>query len=111
MKTPPLTITEAAATRIKFLLEQRQKPSLGIRIGIKQGGCSGLSYEIEYADEQGKYDEVIEDRGVKIFIEPKAIMYLLGSVMDYRDEKIKSGFIFTNPNEKGQCGCGASFHV
>ncbi len=107
----PIAITEAAAERIKALLAKRDKPSIGIKVGVKQGGCSGLSYYVEYADEQGKYDEVIEDKGVKVLIEPKAIIYLLGTTMDYVDEKIKSGFVFTNPNEKGSCGCGESFHV
>lgn len=107
----PIAITEAAAERIKVLLSKRDKPSIGIKVGVKQGGCSGLSYYVEYADEQGKYDEVIEDKGVKVLIEPKAIIYLLGTTMDYVDEKIKSGFVFTNPNEKGSCGCGESFHV
>jgi iron-sulfur cluster assembly protein len=109
--TAPITITEAAAERIKFLLAKRDKPSIGIKVGVKQGGCSGLSYVIEYADEQGKYDEVIEDKGVRVLIEPKAIIYLLGTTMDYVDQKIKSGFTFTNPNEKGNCGCGESFHI
>lgn len=107
----PIVITEAAAERIKVLLSKRDKPSIGIKVGVKQGGCSGLSYYVEYADEQGKYDEVIEDKGVKVLVEPKAIIYLLGTTMDYVDEKIKSGFVFTNPNEKGSCGCGESFHV
>ncbi len=107
----PIEITDAAAERIKFLLAKRNKPSIGIKIGVKQGGCSGLSYLIEYADEQSKYDEVIEDKGVKVLIEPKAIIYLLGTTMDYIEKEIKSGFIFTNPNEKGKCGCGESFHI
>jgi iron-sulfur cluster assembly protein len=107
----PIAITEAAAERIKILLSKRDKPSIGIKVGVKQGGCSGLSYYVEYADEQGKYDEVIEDKGVRVLIEPKAIIYLLGTTMDYVDQKIKSGFVFINPNEKGSCGCGESFHV
>ena len=106
-----ITITDKAAERIKFLLSKRDKPSLGIRVGVKKGGCSGLEYIIEYADEQNKYDEVVEDKGVKVIIDPKAIIYLIGSEMDFVQEKIKSGFKFHNPNEKGSCGCGESFHV
>lgn len=106
-----INITDTAAGRIKILLEDRGKPSVGIRVDIKQGGCSGLAYHIEYADAQDKYDEIIEDKGVKILISPKAIMYLLGTTMDYVDEKIKSGFVFINPNEKARCGCGESFNV
>lgn len=106
-----ITITDNAAERIKHLLQKRDKESIGIRVGVKQGGCSGLSYYVEYADSQEKYDEVIEDKGVKVLIEPKAIIYLVGTTMDFIDEKIKSGFVFVNPNEKGQCGCGESFHI
>lgn len=106
-----LQITDLASKKIQELLSSRGKPSAGIRVGVKQGGCSGLSYYLEYADDVDKYDEVVEDKGVKIIIEPKAVMYLLGTTMDYTDTKIKSGFVFTNPNEKGKCGCGESFHV
>ncbi len=106
-----VSITDAAADRIKLLLKQRGKDSFGIRVGVKQGGCSGLAYYVEYADGQNKYEELIEDKGVKILIEPKAVIYLLGTVMDYIDEKIQSGFVFINPNEKAKCGCGKSFNV
>lgn len=106
-----ITITDAAAGRIKALLAQRGKPSEGIKVGVRSRGCSGLSYTIEYADEVSKWDEVIEDKGVRVLIDPKAVMFLLGSQMDFMDEKLKSGFTFTNPNEKGRCGCGESFNV
>ena len=106
-----LTITDAAAERIKALLSERGKPSEGIKVGVRSRGCSGLSYTIEYADEVTKWDEVVEDKGVKVLIDPKAVMFLLGSEMDFVDENLKSGFTFTNPNEKGRCGCGESFHV
>jgi len=106
-----IDITDLAVLKIKELLEQRDTPAMGIRVGVKQGGCSGLSYYIEYADEKDTYDEVIESGGVKVFIQPKAVMYLLGTQMDYMDTEIKSGFVFKNPNEKGKCGCGESFHV
>ena len=107
----PITITDNAAARVQALLSARGKPSAGIRVGVKKGGCSGLSYVIEYADDLQKFDEVVEDKGIKVIIDPKAIMYLIGTEMDYVEEKLKSGFIFRNPNEKGRCGCGESFHV
>lgn len=111
MKKAVIQITDNAASRVKLLLEKRQKPAVGIRVGVKSGGCSGLSYTFEYADEQKNTDEAVQDKGVTIFIEPKAVMYLLGTTLDFVDEKVKSGFIFINPNEKGRCGCGESFHV
>jgi iron-sulfur cluster assembly protein len=106
-----LTVTEAAAQRIQALLDQRGKPAVGVRVGVRARGCSGLSYTLEYADEQGKYDEVVEDKGVRVLVDPKAILFILGTEMDYVEEKLQSGFVFRNPNEKGRCGCGESFHV
>lgn len=106
-----LSLTDVAVEHIKKLLNSRSKTSFGIRVGVKSGGCSGNSYYIEYADNKNQFDEVIEYQGVKILIDPKALMYLLGSEMDYSETDFKSGFIFTNPNEKGQCGCGKSFNV
>lgn len=106
-----LTITDAAAERIKFLLAKREKVAYAIKVGVKQGGCSGLSYVVEYAEEKGPYDEVIEEKGVRVLVDPKAVIYLLGTQMDFVDHKIKSGFVFINPNEKGTCGCGESFRV
>lgn len=120
MSLPPaLTLTDAAASRIEHLLSKRDKTSAGVRVGVRSGGCSGLSYMVEYADDVGEFDEVVSyPKGVeegkesfKVLIDPKAIMYLLGSEMDYVEEKFKSGFVFTNPNEKGKCGCGESFNV
>lgn len=106
-----LMVTEAAAKRIQALLAQRGKPAVGVRIGVRARGCSGLSYTLEYADEAGRYDEVVEDKGVKVLVDPKAILFILGTEMDYVEEKLQSGFVFRNPNEKGRCGCGESFHV
>ncbi len=106
-----LSLTDEAAKQVKLLLAKRGKPSVGIRIGVKSGGCSGLKYFVEYADEQGKYDEIVREKEVTILIDPKAVMYLIGCQMDYISEQFKSGFIFSNPNEKGKCGCGSSFNV
>jgi len=106
-----LSVTESAAERIRALLAKRGKPSLGIRVGVRSRGCSGLTYTLEYADEKGKFDEVVEANGVTILIDPKASMFVFGTEMDYADDKIQSGFVFRNPNEKGRCGCGESFHV
>lgn len=106
-----MMITDAAAERVRALLDRRGKPSAGIRIGVRTKGCSGLSYTLEYADERQKFDEVVEDKGVTILIDPKASMFIIGTEMDYVDGKLESGFVFKNPNEKGRCGCGESFHV
>jgi iron-sulfur cluster assembly protein len=106
-----MKVTDAAAGRIKALLAKRGKPSLGIRVGVRSRGCSGLTYTLEYADEKGKFDEIVVDKGVTILIDPKATMFILGTEMDFVDDKLQSGFTFTNPNEKGRCGCGESFHV
>src|SRR5499427_6060585 len=110
-KKQVLLVTDAAAARIQTLLAKRGRPSAGVRIGVRARGCSGLSYTLEYADEKGKFDEVVEDKGVTILVDPKAIMFILGTEMDYVEEKLQSGFTFRNPNEKGRCGCGESFHV
>lgn len=107
----PITVTQNAENRIRVLLEQRGKPSAGIRIGIKTKGCSGLSYTLDYADEITPFDEVVKIKDLIILIDPKAIMFLIGTEMDFVEEKMQSGFTFTNPNEKGRCGCGKSFHV
>jgi len=106
-----MTVTLAAVERIKSLIENRGKPTVGIRIGVRSKGCSGLSYTLEYADSHQPMDEVVETEGVKILIDPKASLFLIGTEMDYAEEKLKSGFVFRNPNEKGRCGCGESFHV
>jgi iron-sulfur cluster assembly protein len=107
----PLTLTESAVERVRALLDGRDKPSAGIRIGVRSKGCSGLTYTLEFADERGPLDEVVEKDGITVFIDPKATMFILGTEMDYVEEKLQSGFVFRNPNEKGRCGCGESFHV
>lgn len=106
-----IEISDAAAQQIKNLLASRDKPSAGVRVGVRKGGCSGLAYTIEYADDIKKFEDVVEDKGVKVIIDPKAALYLIGTTMDFVEEKMKSGFVFVNPNEKGRCGCGESFHV
>jgi len=106
-----MTVTPAAADRIQALLARRGKTSVGIRIGVRSRGCSGLTYTLEYADEKGKFDEVVEANGVTVLIDPKATMFIIGTEMDFVEDKLQSGFTFRNPNEKGRCGCGESFHV
>ncbi len=106
-----MTVTDQAAQRIQALLAKRGKPSVGIRVGVRSRGCSGLTYTLEYADEKGKFDEVVQDKGVTILIDPKASMFIIGTEMDFVEDKLQSGFTFRNPNEKGRCGCGESFHV
>jgi len=108
---PILTLTDAAADRVRMLMSASDQPVEGLRVGISTKGCSGMSYVIEYADGKGKLEEVVEDKGVKLFIDPFAIMYLLGSEVDYVEDKLKSGFVFSNPNEKSRCGCGESFSI
>ena len=111
MAAPMITLTDAAAERVKRLIAKSDKPVLGLRVGVKSRGCSGMSYFVEYAEDQKKFEDVVEDKGVKIFIDPTAVMFLLGSEMDYVEEQFQTGFVFTNPNEKGRCGCGESFHT
>ena len=106
-----ITLTEAAADRVKSLVGRADKPVLGLRVGVKTRGCSGLSYFVEYAEDQKRFEDVVEDKGVKIFIDPTAVMFLIGTEMDYVEDKIQSGFVFKNPNEKARCGCGESFSI
>ena len=111
MAAPMMTLTDAAAERAKVLIAQAGKPIVGLRVGVKAQGCSGMSYYVEYAEEKKKFEEVVEDKGVTLLIDPAATMFLIGSEMDYQEDKLQSGFTFNNPNEKGRCGCGESFHV
>ena len=106
-----MSVTPAAAERVKALIDGREKPTVGIRIGVRSKGCSGMSYTLEFAEAQQPMDEIVETAGVKILIDPKASLFLIGTQMVYVEEKLKSGFVFNNPNEKGRCGCGESFHV
>ena len=111
MKKDVLTITPKAKDRLLSLIGKRGKPSVGIRIGVRTRGCSGYSYTLEYADDVQPLEEVVEIPGYKVCIDPKALLFLMGTEMDFVEEKLQSGFIFKNPNEKGRCGCGESFHV
>ena len=111
MAAQVITLTDAAALRVKELIGKAGKPVLGPRVGVDTKGCSGLSYVVEYAEEQKRFEDIVEDKGVRIFIDPTAVMFLLGSEMDFVEDKFHTGFVFNNPNEKGRCGCGESFHV
>ena len=104
-----IKLSDNAADRIKEIMSTADKSTIGVRVGVKSGGCAGLSYVMEYAKEIKPNEEIIEDKGVKVLIDPKAIMYLLGTEMDYKKEQFSSQFVFKNPNETERCGCGESF--
>jgi iron-sulfur cluster assembly protein len=106
-----ISLSENAAKRIKEIMSKAEKNSVGVRVGVKTGGCAGMSYVMEYTKQINPSDEVIEDKGVKLFVDPGAVMYLLGTEMDYKKEQFSSSFIFKNPNETERCGCGESFKV
>ncbi|MBO33162.1 MAG: Fe-S cluster assembly scaffold SufA [Rhodospirillaceae bacterium] len=106
-----LILTESAVSRVKNLMGRTDKPVLGLRVGVTTMGCNGHSYKVEYAEEERPLEEVIEQDGVKIYVDPLAMMYIFGSKMDYIEDKMQSGFVFENPNETGRCGCGESFSV
>ena len=106
-----ITLSDKAAQRIKEIMANTKEPSIGVRIGVKSGGCAGMSYVMEYAKSTNSNDEVIEDKGVKVLIDPNAVMYLLGTEMDYKKEELSSTFVFKNPNETERCGCGESFKI
>jgi iron-sulfur cluster assembly accessory protein len=110
---PPsvIRISDGAVKRIKDIMGRATKPVLGVRISVAAKGCSGFSYVVEYAESRGKFEDMVERDGAVVFIDPKAVMYLLGSELDYAESKMESGFVFNNPNEKGRCGCGESFSV
>ena len=106
-----IKLSDNAANRIKEIMSSADNDSLGVRVSVKTGGCAGMSYVMEYTKEANPNDEVIEDKGVKVFIDPAAIMYLLGTEMDYKQEEMSSTFVFNNPNETERCGCGESFKI
>jgi len=106
-----MRLTDAAAERIKAVMARADKPVAGVRVGVKNGGCAGMEYTMEYADEIRPTDEVVEDRGVKILIDPKAVLFLLGTEMDFKTEKLSAQFVFNNPNQTSACGCGESVQL
>jgi len=106
-----MRLTDAAATRIKDVMARAEKPVAGVRVGVKNGGCAGMEYTMEYADAVKPNDEVVEDKGVKILIDPKAVLFLLGTEMDYKTEKLSAQFVFNNPNQTSACGCGESVQL
>ncbi len=111
MNEQVIKLSDNAANRIKEIMSKADSNAIGVRVGVKSGGCAGMSYIMEYAKEAKKNEEVIEDKGVKVFIDSNAIMYLLGTEMDYKTDKFSSQFVFKNPNETERCGCGESFKV
>ncbi len=111
MSEQVIKLSDNAANRIKEIMSKAESSAIGVRVGVKSGGCAGMSYVMEYAKEAKKNEEVIEDKGVKVFIDSNAIMYLLGTEMDYKTDKFSSQFVFKNPNETERCGCGESFKV
>jgi iron-sulfur cluster assembly protein len=108
-----MRLTDAAADRIKAVMAMAnaERPIAAIRVGVKNGGCAGMSYFMEYADAAGKFDEVVEDKGVKILVDPKAVLFLLGTEMDYKVDKLSAQFVFNNPNQTAACGCGESVQI
>ena len=106
-----MTLSDAAVGRVRQIIANSEAPIVGIRVGVKKGGCAGMEYTMQYAESFGPHDEVVEDKGVKILIEPKAILFLLGTEMDFKVDKLKSGFIFNNPNQSSACGCGESVAI
>ena len=110
-RSQAMKLTDAAAMRVREIMAKSEKPVAGLRIGVKNGGCAGMEYTMEWAAEQKPFDEVVEDKGVKVLIDPKAIMFLLGTEMDFQASALKSGFVFNNPNQTSACGCGESVQL
>jgi iron-sulfur cluster assembly protein len=106
-----MRLTEAAAERIKAVMAKAERPIAAVRVGVKNGGCAGMAYTMEYAEQINPLDEVIEERGVRLLIDPKAVMFLLGTEMDYKIDKLSSQFVFNNPNQTSACGCGESVQL
>jgi len=106
-----IKLSDNAAARIKEIMSNAEKASLGVRVSVKTGGCAGMSYVMEYTKEVNPNDELIEDKGVKVYVDSAAVMYLLGTEMDYKQEEMSSTFVFNNPNETERCGCGESFKI
>ena len=106
-----MRLSEAAASRIKELMVKAERPIAGVKVGVKNGGCAGMEYTMEYVDSIGPRDEVVEDKGVKLLIDPKAVLFLLGTEMDFKVDKLSSTFVFNNPNQTSACGCGESVQL
>jgi len=106
-----MRLSEAAAMRIKELMVKADRPIAAVKVGVKNGGCAGMEYTMEYVDSIGPTDEVVEDKGVKILVDPKAVLFLLGTEMDYKVDRMSAQFIFNNPNQTGACGCGESVQL
>jgi iron-sulfur cluster assembly protein len=106
-----MSLTDAAAERVRQIIARSERPVLGLRVGVKNGGCAGMEYTMEWASEKKPFDEVIEEKGVKVLIDPKAILFLLGTEMDFQSSALKSGFTFNNPNQTSACGCGESVQL
>jgi len=106
-----VTLTDAAAARVREIMERSDGAHMGLRVGVKNGGCAGQEYTLEYAAERQPLDEVVEDKGVTILVEPKAVLFLVGSVIDYEATKLSAKFVFRNPNETDACGCGESVTI
>jgi iron-sulfur cluster assembly protein len=106
-----MRLSEAAARRIQDVIGRADRPIAGVRVGVKNGGCAGMSYTMEYAEAVNPLDEVIADRGVRLLIDPKAVLFLLGTEMDFKIDKLSSGFVFKNPNQTSACGCGESVAI
>ena len=106
-----MSVTDAAADRVKEIVAAAEKPIVGVRVGVKNGGCASMSYTMEFAEAVAANDEVVEDKGVKLLIDPKALLFLLGSEMDFKVDKLAASFVFKNPNETSACGCGESVAI
>ena len=106
-----MRLTDAAASRIREIMAKADKPFAGVRVGVKNGGCAGMAYTMEYAERVDKADEVVEDKGVRVLIDPKAVLFLIGTEMDYKTEKLSAQFVFNNPNQTSACGCGESVQL
>lgn len=107
-RPPVLSMTDVAMQRLREMLEDAPKGTIGITLGLKNAGCAGVSYVMDFTDKVSSFDEVIESQGIKLIIEPKSLMFLLGTRLDYKTEKMRSGFVFENPNQTDACGCGES---
>ena len=106
-----MRLSDAAAARLKEIISQSERPIAGLRVGVEKGGCAGMEYTMEHAEAPAPHEEIVEDKGVRVFIDPKAVLYLLGTEMDYKVDKFSSGFVFNNPNQTAACGCGQSVEL